>query len=294
MLQADSLQVNPQFKAVPMIIALKLDYRFLMSRNESDVSRQRVENFVIRCLQTYRENRPPKPDESEDVVESQPSDELLLLAAMALIRFSDLWADGNKESTRDIALIRASAILGRLFLDSPQNYHALLLQVRICHLLGAGSLALKAFSALKVKNLQWESVAHILYTRFATVHPHSGPITEDGECKDFDPQAAMVEALAVYRNTERTSLLYRNKGLDLGTYINVEETIELHRRLKESMCRKMFALEVRRMQRLVGGDPMDGFDDIGKSNVVTSRFLLISSQRWAILRCRTSVNSQHS
>lgn len=270
MLQADSLQVNPQFKAVPMIIALKLDYRFLMSRNESSVSRQKVEDFVIRCLQTYRENRPPKRDESEDVVESQPSDELLLLAAMALIRFSNLWADGDEKSTRDITLIRASAILGRLFIDSPQNYHALLLQVRICHLLGAGSLALKAFSSLKIKNLQWETVAHTLYTRFATIHPHSGPLTENGECKDFDPQAAMVEALAFYRNTERTSLIFRNKGLDLGTYANVEETVDLQRRMKESICRKMYALEVRRMQRLAGGDSMAGFDDIGKYNAMAA------------------------
>ncbi|KAB8246836.1 N-acetyltransferase B complex non catalytic subunit-domain-containing protein [Aspergillus flavus] len=253
---------NDPFKGVTTINALKLEYCYELSTNGTNVTKIQVEDFISRCLQVYREVDRPERSSAPSTIESQPSDDLCLLAAMSLIRFSGIWISGNQDQIPDTILIRAAAILERLLIDSPHNYQALLLLVRIYLRLGAGSLALKVFSKLSVKQMQFETVAHNLFTRLATIHPHSAPPIEGAEYKDFNPQSAFVQALNFYRTAEVTTVRHRSNGLDLGSYVNIEGTIELQRRLKYSVCRRMWALDVRRMQRLAGGDPMGRYDEV--------------------------------
>ncbi|KKK20685.1 hypothetical protein ARAM_000334 [Aspergillus rambellii] len=252
------------FRGVAMINALKLEYCFLITLDEASVSREKVEEFVSRCLSEYRAVDRPERSSAPSTIESQPSDDLCVLAAMSLIRFSRKWVSSELEVIPDIMLIRAAAILERLLLDSPHNYQALLLLVRLYLRLGAGSIALKTFSKLSVKQLQFETVAHNLFTRLATVHPHSAPPIDGAEYKDFNPQSAFVQALNFYRNADATSTRHRSNGLEYGSYVNTEGTIELQRRLKQSICRRMWALEVKRVQRLAGGDPMGRYDQIAR------------------------------
>ncbi|KAL3468340.1 N-acetyltransferase B complex non catalytic subunit-domain-containing protein [Aspergillus heterothallicus] len=252
------------FKGVAIINALKIEYCFLMSSNAENVSREIVEQFVSRCLKAYREAERPDQSDAPSTIESQPSDDLCVLAAMALIRFSSGWTPSKQQGIPDVMLIRAAAILERLIVDSPHNYQGLLLVVRLYLRLGAGSLALKAFSKLSVKQLQFETVAHNLFTRLSTIHPHSAPPIDGAEYKDFNPQSAFVQALNFYRSADLTSNRQRSKGLEYGSYVNIEGTIELQKRLKQSVCRRMWALQVKQTQRLAGGDPMGRFDDIAR------------------------------
>ncbi|KAL4809004.1 N-acetyltransferase B complex non catalytic subunit-domain-containing protein [Aspergillus unguis] len=252
------------FKGVASINALKIEYCFMLSSDASNVSRGKVEDFVSRCLKEYREAERPDRSSAPSTIESQPSDDLCVLAAMAFLRFSGNWSPNKQEEIPDIMLIRAAAILERLVVDSPHNYHALLLLVRIYLRLGAGSLALKTFSKLSVKQMQFETVAHNLFTRLATIHPHSAPPIEGAEYKDFNPQSAFVQAMVFYLSANTTSTRHRSNGLEYGSYVNVEGTIELQRRLKQSVCRRMWALEVKRVQRLVGGNPVGRYDAIAR------------------------------
>lgn len=178
-------------------------------------------------------------------------------------------ATGEKEvEVSTTALIRAGGILEHLCHDSPHNYQALLLLVRVYLLLGAGSLALSTFSKLSVKQIQYDSVAHILFTRLSTVHPHSAPPVEGAEYKDFDPLSAFVQGLNFFRNSEVSTMRFRTSGLDEGAYVNTEEIIELRRRLSNSINRRMYALDARRIQRLTGGDSMTRYDELGKSTII--------------------------
>ncbi|KAL2833431.1 N-acetyltransferase B complex non catalytic subunit-domain-containing protein [Aspergillus cavernicola] len=253
---------NGPFRGVAVINALKAEYCFLLSSGAANVTREKVEDFVSRCLMEYRKTDRPERSSAPSTIESQPTDDLYVLAAMGLIRFSRAWVPSKQEEIPDVMLIRAAAILECLIVDSPHNYQALLLLVRIYLRLGAGSLALKAFSQLSVKQLQFETVAHNLFTRLATIHPHSAPPIEGAEYKDFNPQSAFVQALNFYKSADLTSTRHRSNGLDYGSYVNTEGTIELQKRLKQSVCRRMWALEAKRMQRLAGGDSMGRFDEL--------------------------------
>lgn len=201
-------------------------------------------------------------DQSSSTIESQPQDSLCILAAMALLRTEE--TPNMQAQVSDTAVIRAAAILERLLRDSPHNYEARLLLVRAYVLLGAGSLALQTFSTLSIKHMQYETVGHNLYTRLATIHPHSAPPTEGAEYKDFDPQAALIRCLNFYRTSEITSLKFRSRALEDGSYVNAAECVDLRDSLRNSICRQMYVLDVRRAQRLAGGELMVRFDELGR------------------------------
>ncbi|KAJ5324621.1 Cytoskeleton organization protein (Dec1) [Penicillium atrosanguineum] len=254
---------------VPMINSLKISYCLNISGAEDSSSKNKVEAFVRQCLNLYQscinKGSPEKTKEEEaaSATESQPRDDLCILAAMALLRASE--TGEIQARVPDSALIRAASVLERLLLDSPHNYQARLLLVRTYLILGAGSLALSTFSKLSVKQIQFESVAHNLFTRLATIHPHSAPPVEGAEYKDFDPQAAFIQALNFYRTSEVSTLKFRTRCIVEGSFVNAEEMVQLRDRLRNSICRKMFALEVRRSQRLAGGDPLARYDDIARN-----------------------------
>lgn len=258
---------NDQDHLVAKLNTLKLDYCLNISGYDGTPPKQKIDEFVARCMKLYGteggQSEAGHPDPSgNSTIESKPSDDLCLLAAMALLRLDD--TSETESQIPGTSLIRAAAILGRLIHDSPHNYQALLLLVRIYILLGAGSLALDSFSKLSVKQMQYESIAHNFFTRLATIHPHSAPPTsDDAEIKDFDPQTAMGLALNFFRLSDGNTQRFRTRGLENGTYFNVAELIELRNRLLNSLCRRMYALDVRRAQRLVGGDSMARFDDLG-------------------------------
>lgn len=182
---------------------------------------------------------------------------------MSLIRVGEVGVDGGISASPNTALIQAAAVLEHLLVKSPHNYEALLLLVRVFLLLGAGSLALRAFFKLSVKQMQFETVAHNLFTRLSTIHPHVASAVEGLEQKDADPQTSFKNALNFFRNSETATTYSRATGLDHGSYSNVEGSIDLHKNLKHSICRKMWVLETRRIQRLVGSEPLH-YDHLGK------------------------------
>ncbi|KAI5308858.1 hypothetical protein KEM55_004693 [Ascosphaera atra] len=171
------------------------------------------------------------------------------------------------------AHIQAAAILHHMLLQSPHNYEALLLLTRIYMLLGTGSLALQTFAKLNVKQMQYDSVAHNIFSRLSTIHPQPAPRDEGFETKDTDPQWAYRVALDFYRRSGRATTIAKVKGLETGAYVNIQGSINLQDQLDRSICQRMYALEERRVERLLGGAPNGRYDHIvfDKSPVVDRR-----------------------
>lgn len=257
-----------------VINTLKLEYCLKISGAEGKPSHKLVEDFVTRCLNQYKASASGEVENvaangSSSTIESKSTDDLCILAAMAVL------SETNEQSlVSHTSVLRAIAILEGLLRDSPHTYQALLLVVRIYLLFGAGSLAFGSFNKLSVKQMQYESVAHNFFTRLSTIHPHSAPPIEGVERKDFDPQAAFVQGLNFFRNADITTMKFRTRGLEEGSYTNVEEIVELRQRLSNSICRRMMALDVRQAQRLVGGDPMTRFEELGKTTAIFAGYCI--------------------
>ena len=248
---------------IAVINSLKFEYCFQLSISEGDKSKSQINEFSHRCLRLFRATNRSAVGDTPLTIETQPTDDLCLLAAMSLIRLHEVDLETKPYPLPSVAIIRATVILENLVLKSPHNYEALLLLTRLYLLLGAGSLALRSFSRLAVKQIQYETVAHNLFTRLATIHPHSAPPFDDSESKDIDPQIALRQALKFYRGSETSIPYARRTGLEHGSYVNVEQSIDFEKALHSSICRKMWALEARRIQRLVGGPSASQYDDIG-------------------------------
>jgi N-terminal acetyltransferase B complex non-catalytic subunit len=255
--------------AVPLTNAYKLQYHDQIA-GHSKASKSSVDIFIRKCIEHYdsftsaakaQYAAAEKAGNGAPPMESRPTDDFCIIAAMTIVRANQVGEIPSKVS--NTALIRAAGVLEQLLIDSPHNSDAILILIRIYLLLGAGSIALKKFTTLSVKHMQYESVAHNLFTRFATIHPHSGPPIEGADYKEFDPQALFVKALDFFRGSNITIGHSLAKGLGDGTYVNLEDSIELRTRLKDSICRKMWALEIRRMQRLRRGEHLNHHGDVG-------------------------------
>lgn len=242
---------------------MKLEYCFILPLEGNKDSAAKVQDFARRCVQWFQASRRTDLEEdSPSTIETQPSDDFCLLAVMSLMRVNGGGPDPSRCPTA--VLIQAAGILEHLRLKSPHNYEGLLLLVRLYLLLGAGSLALKTFTYLSAKQIQYDTVAHNLFTRISTIHPQPAPPFEGLERKDYDPQSALRQALIFYRNSVGATSYARTSGLENGSYVNVEGSIDLQRNLKHSICRIMSALEVRKIQRLVGGPSVKQYDELGE------------------------------
>lgn len=260
MLAYTNALIYTQPDGIAAINSLKLQYCFGLSFDES--SSNEVEEFVVSCLTLYRSLE--KPTKADGVIESQPRDDLCVMASMALIKLHQQNLADKATQTPQPILIQAAVILEHVLVGSPHNYEALLLLSRIYLLLGAGSLALQTFAKLNVKQMQYESVAHNLFTRLATIHPQPAAQPEGSEARHFDLQLGLRVALDFYKRSGVATTRAALQGLDCGSYVNTQGCIKLQEKLAKSLCRRMWALEERRVQRLLGGSPNTRYNHIGK------------------------------
>jgi N-terminal acetyltransferase B complex non-catalytic subunit len=264
-----------------------------------NASKSSIETIVRNCLDFYdsftllaktQDSKNGSQPDTASAMESRPTDDFCIIAAMALLQPSP--AGQVLEKVGNTALVRAAGILERLLIDSPHNYEAILMLIRIYLLLGAGSIALRWFGKLSVKQMQYESVAHNLFTRFATIHPHAAPPIEGGDYKDFDAQVAFIAALDFYRNANFTIKNSLVKGLEDGVYVNLDDTIELQRRVRDSICRRMWALDLRRMQRIRKGNHLALHGDIGQQFSVSHLLLTYPDTNYLIAQDTSPVQDQ--
>ncbi|KAJ5194007.1 N-acetyltransferase B complex non-catalytic subunit [Penicillium cf. griseofulvum] len=293
----DSVKGKPG-DAIPLINAYKMQYCDRISGN-NNASKSSIETIVRNCLDFYdsftllaktQDSKNGSQPDTASAMESRPTDDFCIIAAMALLQPSS--AGQVSEKISNTALIRAAGILERLLIDSPHNYEAILMLIRIYLLLGACSIALRWFGKLSVKQMQYESVAHNLFTRFATIHPHAAPPIEGADYKDFDAQVAFIAALDFYRSANFTIKNSLIKGLDDGVYVNLDDTIELQRRVRDSICRRMWALDLRRMQRIRKGNHLALHGDIGQQFSVSHLLLTYSDTNYLIAQDTSPVQDQ--
>jgi hypothetical protein len=278
--QAQTTKQNEAF-GVSKINDLKFAYCFSIPSDKTREAKDLLEDFVGKCLSVYDQFLGSKKHAS-DVDKTTPveaADDACLLAAMALVRLDEMHKSlAEEKAVWGPYLLQAAYLLDVLLSKSPSNYQAQLLLTRIQLILGAGSLAMKTFSRLKAKHVQTDTTLHHLLTRISTIHPHATPYEQGSrtDAKDRDPLEALKEALSIYRSSKAASLYGKNAGLDNGSYVNVKGSIKLGRDLQFSLCRTMFALEIRRIQRLLHPSEDEYFDVISESSAPFNSCCIIS------------------
>jgi hypothetical protein len=181
------------------------------------------------------------------------SPKCIVIAAQSLIQHAfSLPSEVTTEA--QTLLLRAAAVLELSIAKNEDYFPIPILLVQLYRYLGLFSLAFSTFISLSIKNLQWETVGHLVLTRVGSLHPHQ-PHDEatdrDGKSKPmFDPAYGLDTTIEVSDKTLNGLNESVKRGLREGSYSNIIEAVETRKRIKRSVWRRICTVEEQKVARM--------------------------------------------
>ncbi|PAV24074.1 actin cytoskeleton organization [Pyrrhoderma noxium] len=165
--------------------------------------------------------------------ELQPADDLVLLAAQT---FVNLWKIENDENW----LYMAVSVLEYAAQRSKNSYLIRLHLVRLHRLLSSPSLALEHYRAMRIKQIQTDTLSHFLLARASTYSlAAAGDLTLTQEC---------VEASHIYVSNSQDTSEFIVRAFAQEKYSQIPDLIEFEERLECSLQRDLVKMEHVRMR----------------------------------------------
>ncbi|KAF5315874.1 hypothetical protein D9611_004760 [Ephemerocybe angulata] len=167
------------------------------------------------------------------VTELQPADDFALLAGNTYINLWDLSHEYNY-------LYSAASFLEFALSKSKQSFLTRLILIRIYRLIGAPSLALEHYRALSIKQVQHDTLSHLVLSRASTFSLASvGDITYSTEC---------IEASQIYLSNSQETPEFVMRAFTSEKYSQIPEFITFENRLENSLQRDNVKMEHLRMR----------------------------------------------
>lgn len=187
--------------------------------------------------------------------DQHPADEWAIIAAMCLMKMAGCrpWAPNESHDmfsrleTRQ--LLRATLMLEFAHTHSKPNPQILLLLIRLYSQLGAGSLAMRAYGRLGLKQIQGDTLSYTLFDRISSLHPHTvddSSATEEAR----DPSIQLKKLQRIYRGFRNQIITNSWRSFEHGSYDSIFQLMEVSGKLSRSMTSAMSAIELRRIDRL--------------------------------------------
>lgn len=192
-----------------------------------------INDFVLGCLKVYTVSASIPTDSGDDAS---------ILAVMALLRLRE---DGK-------SLVKAAYLAEYLHAISSDNSRATLLSLLISQLLGFGSITISAFQQLSLREVQFDTLSHLLYSRISTFHPYSVDLrgTRSVDDRYKDPFAGVSFALQWPRKAISTTTDFMSKNLEDVYFDKIIEFSAFKERVETSFTPILLQLERRRVARL--------------------------------------------
>ncbi|KAF2405319.1 hypothetical protein EJ06DRAFT_525845 [Trichodelitschia bisporula] len=212
-----------------------------------------IKAFASRCAAYNPLIKEANPDAAGDAT---------LLGILAQLHLA---SSLSSTSPAEAETLRLTALhtLTRYREHDPHNYEGTLLHIHLTLLLGLVPQALKSIAHLALREIQYDTVAPIFYARLSTLHPHPTPpfrtpTIRTPETRKSDPAAALSFAtnwhpLASFQFGEAI-------GKGVVTFDKLFEVLDLKASVESSISRAIFAIELRRIARLLG--PFAAVDDV--------------------------------
>ncbi|KIW01641.1 uncharacterized protein PV09_06827 [Verruconis gallopava] len=227
-------------RVTSMINSLKLRYLLYISQL-GEGRETEVIGFIADCLNVY-----------QTMAEKQdgPSDDACILAIAGLMKLG--YTISNTYNLQ-------AGCLAQLLRDNSQyNFNATLLQLLNARTLGLGSIAIAAFRDLSLREVQYDTLGHLLYTRISTLHPFpvSSSDVKAWEDRYKDPKASIRFSLLWPRSATDATLTTLTKDLDSVFFDKFNEFIAFNARITNSYSTTMSGLELKRIKRLTDDLPL--------------------------------------
>ncbi|GAA5951742.1 hypothetical protein JCM3765_003103 [Sporobolomyces pararoseus] len=169
--------------------------------------------------------------------ELQPADDFALLSAQAFVSAYHLSNDRSY-------LEQAAALLDHALRSSKYKYQSRILLINIYRLLGASSLSLSHYRIFAVKNIQYDTLSHLILNRGATFAIESG--------KELGVHEEAIQTERWYKMGQNEAAQMCVQTFTLPNYGKVEDFAEFRSRLDNSLEMSLSALEVLRTRLLRG------------------------------------------
>ena len=191
------------------------------------------------------------------------------LSISALVRLFEL--------THEPHYLLQAALFAEILLQHDSHIHeARVILVYLYMRLGLGSLALRLFHSLNVKEVQHDTVGHALFTRLSITHPFSTTVTRK---TSIDPLERTSHASKVYTRCEEKLAENEASVLSHGQTGMIFDLQELRDSLRSSVTRRIVHLEQRRIGRLVGMTDGKGGDASQIGPKMTANWLEVTDNR---------------
>jgi len=206
--------------------------------------------------------------------DQHPADDLSILAAMCLIKLSLLKTENSSEPlsrTTTTYVLQAAVLLENAWSHSKHNFQITQMLIRVYNHLGCGSLAMRAYHRMPVKQIQQDTISYTIFDRLSSSHPHAASQSIAASSKQRTPVEQLQHQQKFYRSSRGN--ITKNLWLSFkhGSYNTVFELAEVSEKLSHSMAAAMSVIESRKISRLtVPGTPLteisNGFDILRRSS----------------------------
>lgn len=207
-------------------------YKFLRhSLTSSEITADTESARVALYAKKYMEALPLGSD--LPTTELQPADDLVLLAGNTFISLWKLTEDDNN-------LFKAASLLEFALTKSKQSFLVRLMLIRVYRLLGAPSLALEHYRAMHVKQVQHDTLSHLILSRASTFSLAAmGDLTLATEC---------LESTQIYLSNSQETGDFVVRAFTGEKYSQIPQFILFEDRLENSLQRDTVKVEHLRMR----------------------------------------------
>ncbi|KAL3417865.1 hypothetical protein PVAG01_10875 [Phlyctema vagabunda] len=199
-----------------------------------------------------------------------PADDLCIIAAMCLIKIAGIlpYSEQYCKALRGKAasyLLRAALLLEYAWSHSKANAQISLLLVRIYTQLGCGSLAMRAYQRLGLKQIQLMTLSYTLFDRISSLHPHPFVHLQDDGAKIASPSNQLQNYLKVFKRFEGQVNTNIYKAFEHGNYDSAIQLFNAGFTIKHSLAVVSCFIELRKINRVLHPNDVldlatDGFD----------------------------------
>jgi N-terminal acetyltransferase B complex non-catalytic subunit len=194
------------------------------------------------------------------VTDRHPADDLCVLSATCLIKLglmdNSLGAEPLSKSKSQYFL-QAAALLEKAWVHSKPNFQISLMLVRLYTFLGCGSLAMRAYQRLALKQIQLDTLSYVFFDRISTFHPKSFASHAGESDSDRTPIQHLQRQQKVYKNAYEQ--ISKNMWLSFknGSYNAMYQIQGIEKELSCGLGSTMSVIESRRICRITSpGTPV--------------------------------------
>lgn len=219
-------------------------------------------------IESYRASIEDDSQITKDLLatDRHPADDFSVLAAICLIKNALADSDSTSEilsTKRTTHLLQAVALLEYAWTRSKSNFQLSILLVRLYSYLGCGSLAMRAFQRLALKQVQLDTLSYILFDRMSTLHPRAFTHSPEGSDRSRSPIEHLQKHQKLY--TRATDHITKNVWMSFkhSNYNSIFEMKEVEESLSCSLARVMSVVESKKILRLT--EPAKSLTEISQA-----------------------------